>query len=264
MSLTEIWNVSSTANQHQMFLANFFWFYVFKHSEGHKTAQVPLRHHCAWVGLSVSEAMKCKNHKARYYAFTTKGICRIINSDRHSFLGNRPCGVDLKWSSSSTLRYNRNCSGTKLSMMLCLAASQMHTEGPSQSYFFLFYVAAFQIMALEQLWKRNIQIKLKLYQISTYHSVNRKQLVPPFESSMPFRHSSRDDARNINRWILFLSSHDIKAQAFISLWQLHHSWVWMAFTCSKSSHCCLEEKEERFGYVGRTLTCTLLFICRKN
>lgn len=92
--------------------------------------------------------------------------------------------------------------------------------------------------------------KWKVYQISTYHSINWKQLVPPFEPSMPFCHSSRNDARNINRWILFLSSHDIKAQAFISLWQLHHSWVWMAFTCSKSSNCCLEEKKRVIWLCG--------------
>lgn len=76
---------------------------------------------------------------------------------------------------------------------------------------------------------------------------------------MPFCHSSRNDARNINWWILFLSSHDIKAQAFLSLWQLHHSWVWMAFACSKCSNCCLEEKNDWFGYLGG-----MLFICRKK
>lgn len=79
MSLKEICNVPSTANQYQMCLPNFFWFYVFKCSEGHKAAQVPLRHQCAWKGLCASEDVKCKNDKARYYAFTAKGICRIIN-----------------------------------------------------------------------------------------------------------------------------------------------------------------------------------------
>lgn len=111
-------------------------------------------------------------------------------------------------------------------------------------------------------WK--LRWKWKLYQISTYHSINWKQLVPTFEPTMSFCHSSRNDARNINRWILFLSSHDIKAQAFLSLWQLHHSRVWMAFACSKCSNCCLEEKSNWFGYLGGTVIDTLLFIRRKN
>lgn len=116
-------------------------------------------------------------------------------------------------------------------------------------------MAAFWIIVLEQLWKMKIQMKMKtiIKKISTYHSINRKQLVPTFEPSMPFCHSTRNDARNVNRWILFLSSHDIKAQAFISLWQLDHSRMWMAFACSKSSNCCLEEKNKWFDYVGRTV-----------
>lgn len=71
------------------------------------------------------------------------------------------------------------------------------------------------------------------------HSINWEQLVAPFEPSVPFCHSSRNYAGNVNGWILFLSSHHVKSQAFICLWQLNHSRVWMAFACSKSSNCCL-------------------------
>lgn len=79
MSLKEIWNAPSIANQHQMCLPNLFWFYVFKGSEVHKTTQVPLRHHRARKGRCASGAMKHKDNKACHYAFTVKGICRIIN-----------------------------------------------------------------------------------------------------------------------------------------------------------------------------------------
>lgn len=68
MLLKEICNVPSTANQYQMCLPNFFWFYVlfwfyvFKCSEGHKAAQVPLRHQCAWRGREVQERQSLLLH----------------------------------------------------------------------------------------------------------------------------------------------------------------------------------------------------------
>lgn len=139
----------------------------------------------------------------------------------------------------------------------------MHTEGLSQSYFFLFHVLRFLSWYQNNCEKWKSRWKWNVYQTSTYHSINWKQLVPSFEPSMPFCHSSRNDARNINRWILFLSSHHIKAQAFISLWQLHHSRVWMAFTCSKSSNCCLEEKKSHLA-MQREHLYTLLIILQEE
>lgn len=123
-------------------------------------------------------------------------------------------------------------------------------------------MAASLITVSDQCWIP--RWKGKLYQISTYHSIDWEQLVPPFEPSMPFRHSSRNDTRNINGWVLFLSSHDIKAQAFVSLWQLYHPRVWVAFARSKSSNCCLEEKNKSLDCVGRTGTNTLLCACGRN
>lgn len=170
--------------------------------------------------------------------------------DRHSFPVSSARGMNLKWSSSSNLHSNTNCSGTKL------FASPYHkwilkvTRRANSLYFVWWnFKSGYQNSCGK--WKS--RCKWKVYWISTYHSINWEQLVAPFEPSVPFRHSSRNYAGNVNGWILFLSSHHVKSQAFICLWQLNHSRVWMAFACSKSSNCCLEEKTEWFGYTGRTL-----------
>lgn len=95
----------------------------------------------------------------------------------------------------------------------------------------------------KEIWASKTHKTRNQWNMYTHHSINRKQLVSTFESSMPFCYSSRNYARNINRRILFFSPHHIKTKAFISLWQFYHSRVWMAFTRCKGSNCCLEENE---------------------
>lgn len=181
--------------------------------------------------------------------------------DRHSFPVSSARGMNLKWSSSSNLHSNTNCSGTKL------FASPYHkwilkvTRRANSLYFVWWnFKSGYQNSCGK--WKS--RCKWKVYWISTYHSINWEQLVAPFEPSVPFRHSSRNYAGNVNGWILFLSSHHVKSQAFICLWQLNHSRVWMAFACSKSSNCCLEEKNRVIWLYRENADTPCCSFCRKN
>lgn len=78
--------------------------------------------------------------------------------------------------------------------------------------------------------------------LSTYHSVHRKQLVASLEPSVSFSYPSGDDTGDINWGILFLSSHHVETQAFISLWQFDYPRVGVPFAGCKCCNCCLKEK----------------------
>lgn len=73
--------------------------------------------------------------------------------------------------------------------------------------------------------------------LTTHHSIDRQELVASFKTTMPFSYASRDDAGDVDWWVLLFSTHHIKSKPLICLGQLHHPWVWVTLAGCKCCHC---------------------------
>lgn len=60
----------------------------------------------------------------------------------------------------------------------------------------------------------NMQLLLQKVKTSSYHSVDRKQLVSTFQASVSVSYTARDNSRDIDWRILFFASHDVESKTF--------------------------------------------------
>ena len=80
--------------------------------------------------------------------------------------------------------------------------------------------------------------------LNPHHSIDRKQLVPSFQAVEAVRHTTWDDARDVDRWTLLFASHYIESKTFLGFRQFNNTRMSMPLTCCKCSNCSLQRRKE--------------------
>jgi hypothetical protein len=73
----------------------------------------------------------------------------------------------------------------------------------------------------------------------THHSIHGQQLIASSQATVLVGHSTRYNARNVNRGMLLTAAHHVEAQALGCLWQLDNARVRVTLRGCERRHSCL-------------------------